>query len=219
MVYQFSTHLVALCGVSVEGPKVSLLYEWMPNGTIMEYIARLESTNQLECVVDALDFLHKSGVVHGDVKGNNILVDGQGKPRLADFGSARFVGPKSDIHEDYTGRIMSALSSTTSTRSDVGYTPQFTAPEYSETGKATFASDVFSFGLLICQVYNGSAPYPLSLCPELEIKRGKRPQRPAKLRYDKVWALAQRCWDHDQHRRPTANQCYNTLAGMAYCDD
>eukprot|EP00928_Gymnodinium_smaydae_P086801 TRINITY_DN71224_c0_g1_i1.p1 TRINITY_DN71224_c0_g1~~TRINITY_DN71224_c0_g1_i1.p1 ORF type:complete len:1363 (-),score=227.25 TRINITY_DN71224_c0_g1_i1:302-3889(-) len=77
----------------------------------------------------AIEHLHAHQVVHSDIKPSNILVDGNGRARLADF----------DVSVDAASRTSIARA----TR--VGYSPGFAAPELTATG-ATCAADVFAFG-------------------------------------------------------------------------
>lgn len=85
-------------------------------------------------MASALAYLHKEGVVHGDVKGANMLVSRDVKILLCDFGLAKIVG-----------------SATSTARSGMG-TFLWQAPELLEGGPKTFESDVYAFGITIYQV-------------------------------------------------------------------
>ncbi|KAJ7700565.1 kinase-like domain-containing protein [Mycena metata] len=64
---------------------------WMPNGTIIKYLKDFPETPIVAKVLEiaqGLNYLHSIPVVHGDLRGSNILVDAEGHARLADFGLA-----------------------------------------------------------------------------------------------------------------------------------
>ena len=101
----------------------------------------------------ALAYCHSKGVVHGDVKAENVLLAEDGTVKLADFGIARVLNTE-------TRREAGLASSVTLTGAYC--TPYVLAPECREGGKPTFASDVYSFGVLLYKLvagiwYEGSA--------------------------------------------------------------
>lgn len=95
-----------------------------------------------EQVADALDHAHGAGVVHRDVKPSNILFDGAGRARLADFGIARVAGAPSLTR---TGLL-------------VGSAP-YLAPEQVEGRQAGPAADVYALALVLIECVTGSACY------------------------------------------------------------
>ena len=94
----------------------------------------------------ALAYCHSRGVVHGDVKAENVLVAEDGTVKLADFGIAR-------VLDAGTRREAGLASSATLTGAFC--TPYAIAPECREGGKPTFASDVYSCGVLLYKLVTG----------------------------------------------------------------
>ncbi|OCH91151.1 kinase-like protein [Obba rivulosa] len=92
--YGVETNLFPLC----------LVCEWMPFGTIVSYLKNQPSANRLTLLVDivaGLSDLHNMDIIHGDLKGSNILINGQHRACLCDFGLAAFT---------YGGRTMGTTS-------------------------------------------------------------------------------------------------------------
>lgn len=90
---------------------------------------------QLYETADALAYLHRSGVIHGDVKAMNILVSDQARALLCDFGLTKFA----------TSGTSTALKSAGS--------PRWQSPELWESNSSkTYQSDVYAFGMTIAEV-------------------------------------------------------------------
>ncbi|PBK59339.1 hypothetical protein ARMSODRAFT_967005 [Armillaria solidipes] len=74
------------------------------------------------------------------------------------------------------------------------------------SARPTLESDVFSFAMLICQLYTGLPPLPkipndLAFV-NLVVRRKRRPSRPIEIA-DELWAVVTRCWSHEPGDRPT----------------
>ena len=87
----------------------------------------------------AVDHAHRQGVIHRDLRPPNVLVSGTGVLKVADFGTSRFL----EIAAHGTTVIGS---------------PPYMAPEQFD-GKAVFASDLYSFGVMMYQMLTGTLPY------------------------------------------------------------
>ncbi|KAJ7720278.1 hypothetical protein DFH07DRAFT_307868 [Mycena maculata] len=73
--------------------RISMVCPWMQNGTVLAYLPASEATSAevfLYEIAEGLQYLHSQLVVHGDLRGENILVDDDGHARLADFGLASY---------------------------------------------------------------------------------------------------------------------------------
>ncbi|MED6217370.1 hypothetical protein PIB30_016994 [Stylosanthes scabra] len=154
-------NIVSLLGFCYEKHKRALIYEFMSNGSLDKFIYKQESPNNAFCSLDwntlfqitigiarGLEYLHQgcsTRILHLDIKPQNILLDEDFCPKIADFGLAKIYKKKESI--------VSFLG----TRG----TPGYIAPEvFSRTfGKVSHKSDVYSFGMLILELVGGRKNY------------------------------------------------------------
>jgi Tol biopolymer transport system component len=98
-------------------------------------------------VCEAVAFAHKQGVVHRDIKPGNILVTADGTPKLLDFGIAKILHPEQHPHaRDSEITVAPAM------------TPEYASPEQVRGLPISEASDVYSLGVLMCEVLTGHRP-------------------------------------------------------------
>ncbi|CAA2996713.1 Probable serine/threonine-protein kinase RLCKVII [Olea europaea subsp. europaea] len=145
-------NLVKLIGYCVEGDQRLLVYEYMPLGSLEDH---LYDTHANKIPLDwnirmkiaagtakGLEYLHdriKPPIIYRDLKCSNILLGKGYHPKLSDFGLAK-VGPSGDQTHVST-RVMGTYG--------------YCAPEYAMTGKLTFKSDIYSFGVVLLEIITG----------------------------------------------------------------
>ncbi|KEP46069.1 tyrosine kinase domain protein [Rhizoctonia solani 123E] len=84
-------NVLRLLGLATFRDRIGMVSPWMGNGTLPQYIKTNPNTNRHNLCVqicEGLSYLHNTGVVHGDLKGINVLISEDGTPVLADFGSS-----------------------------------------------------------------------------------------------------------------------------------
>ncbi|GLU23212.1 hypothetical protein SLE2022_392360 [Rubroshorea leprosula] len=144
-------NLVKLLGFCLEGNERLLIFEFMPNGGLDQFIFDLVKRAQLnweghykiiEGIARGVLYLHEDSqlkVIHRDLKASNILLDGDMNPKIADFGLARLF----------------VVDGTHGTTSKIVGTYGYMAPEYVTQGRFSFKTDVFSFGVMILEIVSG----------------------------------------------------------------
>ncbi|TEB29309.1 kinase-like protein [Coprinellus micaceus] len=131
-------------------PRVSLLSPWMENGNIIEYNKanpHIERGALVLDIVRGLDYLHSfnPSIVHGDLKGDNILVSPSGRACIADFGLGRLVQDKgwltSAASTLFGAHLYLAPELLDDQPTDIGY-----------TAKRSLSTDVYAFGCVCYEV-------------------------------------------------------------------
>ncbi|XP_073223285.1 LEAF RUST 10 DISEASE-RESISTANCEUS RECEPTOR-LIKE PROTEIN KINASE-like 2.1 isoform X2 [Cicer arietinum] len=144
------SNVVRLIGFCVEGSKRALVYEYMSNRSLDQYIFNKEgvislTNNQIYeislGVARGISYLHQGcdmQILHFDIKPHNILLDENFIPKISDFGLAKLYP------------IDHSIVTLTAARGTIGYM----APElfYQNIGGVSYKADVYSFGMLLIEM-------------------------------------------------------------------
>jgi eukaryotic-like serine/threonine-protein kinase len=114
-------------------------------------------------ILNAARFAHRKGIVHRDLKPQNVLIDDEGRARVADFGIAR-AGENSDITA--TGSVMG--------------TAQYISPEQAQGKPTTPRSDIYSIGVILYEALTGRVPFEGESAVAVALKQvSEAPRRPS----------------------------------------
>jgi serine/threonine protein kinase/tetratricopeptide (TPR) repeat protein len=143
--------------------------EYVPGENLKSLIRRIGQLSLSKAlsiarqVGEGLAEAHRLGVVHRDLKPQNIMVDSEGNARIMDFGIARSIKTKG-ITE--TGMIIG--------------TPEYMSPEQVEGQEADHRSDIYSFGVILFEMVTGQVPFsgttPLSIILKHKTERPPDPR-------------------------------------------
>ncbi|XP_077226017.1 receptor kinase-like protein Xa21 isoform X1 [Tasmannia lanceolata] len=141
----------------------ALVLEFMPNGSLEKWLhSKLDGQHQLGSlnfikrlniaidIASALDYLHHhchTPIVHCDLKPSNIFLDEDMNAHVGDFGLAKFYP-----------RIIQNSSKDQSSTNGLKGTIGYIAPEYGAGGHVSTAGDVYSYGILLLEIFTGKRP-------------------------------------------------------------
>ncbi|XP_046454047.1 tyrosine-protein kinase CSK-like [Daphnia pulex] len=180
-----------------------LVTEFMSKGSLVDYLrsrGRLHVTkrDQIKFAYDTcsgMEYLESKKVVHRDLAARNVLVAETGDAKVCDFGLAR-----EEIYNQEGGK----------------FPIKWTAPEALRHSKFSNKSDMWSFGILLWEIYSfGRVPYPRIPLADVvkHVEKGYRMEKPEGCPQE-IHDLMRQAWDLNADRRPTFNQVKQQLAQL-----
>src|SRR5580698_855144 len=190
---------------SEQRSRLYMVIEWV-EGRLLRAILNEErrlpierATNLTLQILDALDTMHKHGVVHRDLKPENIMVDDADRIKLIDFGIA--------MKEDARRITFVDMSATLGT-------PDYISPEQVKGQRGDQRSDIYSLGVMFYEMLTGEPPFggpnPLAVMNE----RLLHDPEPARSRRPEISAELNEILTRAMQREP--RQRYQTASEMAW---
>ncbi|KAM0972662.1 hypothetical protein ACFX13_016350 [Malus domestica] len=198
-------NVVQFIGACTKPPKLCIITEFLSGGSMYDFLHKqrgvLSLLSLLRVAIDVsrgMNYLHQNNIIHRDLKAANLLMDGTGVVKVADFGIAR-VRAESGVMTAETG------------------TYRWMAPEVIEHRPYNHKADVFSFGVVLWELLTGKLPYenltPLQAAVGV-VQKGLRPTIPSHTN-PMLMELMERCWQQDPSLRPEFSEIVNMLQHLA----
>jgi serine/threonine protein kinase len=163
-VQQFQREMQAIAGLEHPnilpvydfGQEEGLLYmatRYVEGGTLRDHLSQFyalpSAQRMINSVAKALDYIHSQGMIHGNLKPSNILIDQEGQPLLADFGAFQNIGFVTQ------GNV-------------------YASPEQTQGGTVDRRTDVYALGVLLYEMLTGEPP-PIGAVPSPRLRRPDLP--------------------------------------------
>ncbi|CAE7184302.1 unnamed protein product [Rhizoctonia solani] len=190
-------NVLELIGMAQFRNQITMVSPWMENGNLQSFLPQHPE-------------LDRCTMIHGDIKGANILVSHDYTPKLADFGNAWLSKEAQSLRFAPTTSIMSMSI-------------RWAAPEIMlDNAELSYKADIYSLGMTILEVITGSPPYE-SLNERAafgKIFTRTHPERPeshipsGSKQADLLWSLLVHCWDPNPNDRPTAEEVRDAMGAI-----
>lgn len=143
-------HVVSVFDQGEDGGTVFLAMEYVAGHTLRDVIAKEapmapeRAMDLLAPVIEALAVAHRAGLIHRDVKPENVLISDDGRVKVADFGLAKAVSAETQ-HTATGGVLLGTVS--------------YLAPEVVSEGRADARADVYAVGVMLYELLTGAKPH------------------------------------------------------------
>ncbi|KXN87106.1 putative serine/threonine-protein kinase gdt2 [Leucoagaricus sp. SymC.cos] len=197
-------NILPLYGVFTIGHQPALVSPWMPKGNLQSYVHENPGVLKIPLILkvtEGLNYLHSVGIIHGDLKGSNVLVSGDGEPVIANFGLSR-----------------TAVNTETGAGSQEScFTGRWAAPETLVASDTTPSGDIWGLACVMYEAVSCKLPYDqyhryeqvvTAICVR---KEAPGQQAGTDKEGDGLWTLMKKCWNWDPNQRPT---CQDVLGDL-----
>ena len=165
-------NIIGMYDVGQDGDSRYIVMEYVKGRTLKEVIrqsGRLKPQRAVQMtlrILAAVDHAHKSHIVHRDIKPQNILVDGEGTVKVADFGIARAMNSTTQTYTD-SNNVMGSV--------------HYFSPEQASGQLADEKSDLYSVGVVLYEMVTGQVPFDGETAVSVALKHVQEPPRSARL--------------------------------------
>ncbi|KAJ7913431.1 hypothetical protein B0H13DRAFT_2271150 [Mycena leptocephala] len=226
LVWQYLKHpnIVRFLGVDATtflAPTMAMVSSWMSQGNVLNYMEENSPVSRyaialLDDIIQGLTYLHSQNIVHGDLCGRNILINGR-QAYLTDFGLAAFV------------ELDTSIKTSTRKGSTRWMAPELLLPDVYHPGlpfRQTPASDVWAFGCVCCEIWtegqipfvdmsDGGIIFALSGAVADAVPYKAKPCDKAGIPMpERLWELANCCFKLDGAERTAVNVIADILSEM-----
>ncbi len=139
-------NIVNIYDVGSEDGMYFIIMEYIEGITLKSYIERKERLNYKEVLSIAIQVgrgiqaAHEKGIIHRDIKPQNVIISTEGKVKVTDFGIAKAVSSNT-INAEVMGSV------------------HYTSPEQARNGMVSYQSDIYSLGIVMYEMITGRVPY------------------------------------------------------------
>ena len=154
-------NIVKVYDVSVSENLQYIVMEYVDGMTLREYLnerggklTSRETVHFISQILKALDHAHRNGVVHRDIKPQNIMLLDNGQLRMMDFGIARISRAENQLTG---GKAMGSV--------------HYISPEQAKGDETDFTSDIYSVGVMMYEMFSGHLPFDADDVVEVAIKQ------------------------------------------------
>jgi len=195
-------HILPIKDYKISDGYFSTVSSYVPTGNLISYINNnevdlIQRVNFIKDICEGLVYLHQNNIVHGDLKGNHILIDENGQIKITGYGIAQV---QSNVNKNFLSKSNNSVL--------INYNC-WTAPElFLRNGVPTDKSDIYSFGMLCYEILSGNDPFEYRDVRELKENVCIYKIRPLRTKLnincpDWLWNLINDCWNTEfKERKP-----------------
>ncbi|QRV81203.1 nephrocystin-3 protein [Ceratobasidium sp. AG-Ba] len=207
-------NVLKLRGLAIFRDQIGMVSSWMHHGDLPTFLSRsppqIDRYQLSSQICEGLVHLHDRGIVHGDLKGLNVLISNSGIPMLTDFGNSLL----RNRTLEFTG---------TAPKNKI--TSRWAAPELL-SGLSVYSreADVYALGMQLQETITGRVPY----CDKAEeaiyhvvVVKREIPSQPESISSnneygDMLWGLLKSCWLYEPIKRPSAEAVAKAIKAIIY---
>lgn len=231
-------HVAQFFGIVQMASTFGMVSPWYSNGIICDYLLTHPSTDRLKLLIQiasGVQHLHSlvPPIIHGDLKGGNILIDSFGCAIITDFGLSKVLDEVSQVcgggENTPPGTACGGRGTSVFAGSTRWMAPELILALVHDTGDVggpmtSTMTDVYAFGSVCLEVATDAVPYPhrsndhaviLDIMTSISPRRAGSQSKVRVRSEEEYWGLVDRCWGMPPEGRPAMAECLTLLEGMA----